>query len=127
MKLEKVQRAATRCVPTLRELNYEERERGLGERWIRVYMRTMYKCMMDKEKLDVEDLFTRNTTLRGQCMKLKKRRRDDVQKYNFPNRRIEIWNALPEEVGSANSIKTLKNDIIIGCKKTRYCKLDFNL
>ena len=115
MKLEKVQRAATRWVPTLRELSYEERLEKLNlpkleERRVRGDMIMMYKCMTDKEQLDVEDLFTRgNTSLRGHSMKLNKRRGDkDVQKYSFPNRTIDLWNSLPEEVVGANSIHKFK-------------------
>ncbi len=72
LKLEKVHRAATRWIPTLRELNYEERFRELNlpkleERRIKGDMIIMYKCMTDKEKLNVADIFTRgNTTLRGE-------------------------------------------------------------
>ncbi len=57
-KLEKVLRAATRWLPTLRELNYKERLRKLNVpklkgREIRENMITMYKSMADKLKLDV--------------------------------------------------------------------------
>ena len=115
MKLEKVQRAATKWVPTLRDLSYEERLQKLNlpkleERRIRGDMIMMYKCTMEKEHVDVEDLFTKgNTTLRGHSMKLLKRRGDkDVQKYSFPNRTIDLWNTLPEEVVCANSIHKFK-------------------
>ena len=114
-KLERVQRAATRWVPTLRELNYEERLRKLNlpsleERRTRGDMITIYKCMTNKEKLDVENLFTRgHATLRGHSLKLKKRRGDkDVQKHSFPNRATDLCNALPEEVVCVNSINAFK-------------------
>ncbi len=56
-KLEKVHRAAPRWVPTFKELNYEEKLRknnlpNLGERQKKGDTITMYKCMLDKEKLD---------------------------------------------------------------------------
>ena len=67
-KLERVQIAATRWVPTLSDLNYEERLRKLNlpsleESRKRGDMITIYKCMSEKEQLDVKDLFTRGKQL----------------------------------------------------------------
>ena len=72
----------------------------------------IYKCVTGKEKLDVPELLTRGIpSLRGHSMKLKKRRGDkDVQKYSFPNRPIDQWNALPEKVVCATSIHAFKDN-----------------
>ena len=65
--------------------------------------------MTDNEKLDVEDLFSRRKKLREQNMKLSKRRGDkDIQKCSFPNRGINLWNALPQEVVCVNNIRKFK-------------------
>ncbi len=57
-KLEKVQRAATRWVPSLRDLSYEERLKKLQlptltERRERGDMIMMYKCVEGIEKIDI--------------------------------------------------------------------------
>ena len=73
-------------------------------------MITLYKCLSGREKIDKEDMFEiSKSNLRGHSMKIAKRRGDkDVQKYSFPNRAIEQWNALPEEVVCAKSIHKFK-------------------
>ncbi len=59
-KLEKVQRAATRWVPSLRDLSYEERLQKLQlptltERRERGDMIMLYKCVEGMEKIDVKE------------------------------------------------------------------------
>ena len=59
-KLEKVQRAVTRWVPELRNLSYEDRLEKLKlpkleDRRTRGDMIMMYKCLMGREKIDMED------------------------------------------------------------------------
>ncbi len=58
-KLEKVQRAATRWVPSLRDLSYEERLKKLqmptlAERREREGMIMLYKCVEGMGKIDVK-------------------------------------------------------------------------
>ncbi len=100
-----MQRAATRWVPSLRELNYEERLKKLQlptltERRERGDMIMMYKCVEGLKKIDVNEyLIPSKSSLRGHSKKLyKKRLKKDVKKYSFPDRAIDQWNALPEEV-----------------------------
>ena len=114
-KLEKVQRAVTRWVPELRNLSYEDRLAKLRlpkleERRIRGDMIMMYKCLTGREKADMGNVFELSkTNLRGHCRKIAKRRGDkDIQKYSFPNRAVDQWNALPEEVVCAESIHKFK-------------------
>ena len=49
-------------------------------------------------------------------MRLNKRRGDkDVQKYSFPNRTIDMWNTLPEEVVCVQTVfRNLKRSMITG-------------
>ena len=82
----------------------------LEERRIRGDMIMMYKCLTGREKADMGNVFELSkTNLRGHCRKIAKRRGDkDIQKYSFPNRAVDQWNALPEEVVCAESIHKFK-------------------
>ncbi len=70
----------------------------------------MYKCVEGLEKIDVNEyLITSQSSLRGHSKKLhKKRLKKDVKKYSFPDRAIDKWNALPEEVVCVKSIHSFK-------------------
>ncbi len=59
-----------------------------------------YKCVEGIEKIDVNEyVIPSQSSLRGHSKKLyKKRLKKDVKKYSFPNRAIDKWNLLPEEV-----------------------------
>ena len=49
-------------------------------------------------------------TLRGHCKKIQKKRGDnDVRKHFFPNRIVDEWNKLPEQIVSAKNINQFKN------------------
>ncbi len=97
-KLEKLQKAATRWVPSLRDLSYEEKLKKLQlptliERKERGDMIMLYKCVEGMEKIDVKEY----VVPRRHSKKLyKKRLKKDVKKYSFPDRAIDKWNALPE-------------------------------
>ena len=115
-KIEKVQRAATRWVPSLRDLNYEERLNKLNlptleKRRKRGDMIMLYKCVEGKEKIDsTEYIISKQSVSRGHSKKLyKKSLKKDVRKFSFPHRAIDQWNALPEEVVCANSIHKFKD------------------
>ncbi len=62
------------------------------------------------EKIDVKEyVISSQSSLRGHSKKLyKKRLKKDVKKYSFPDRAIDKWNALPEEVVCVNSIHGFK-------------------
>ncbi len=69
-KLEKVQRAATRWVPSLRDLSNEERlkklQLPLTERRERGDMIMIYKCVEGMEKIDVKEyVIPSQSSLRG--------------------------------------------------------------
>ena len=102
-KLERVQRAATRLVPELRALNYEERLITMGltsleKRRERGDMITMYKCTREVERVDRENFVERDEgRTRGHSYKIRKGRCNrDVKKYSFPYRSIDKWNGLAE-------------------------------
>lgn len=114
-KLERVQRAATRWAPTLRDLSYEDRLQKLGlttleERRKRGDMIMLFNCITGRVKIDKDDFLILNTRrTRGHNKKLKVKRGDkDVKKYSFPNRIIESWNSLPNQVVCAKTVHQFK-------------------
>ena len=114
-KIERIQRAATRWVPELRELSYEERLKALNlttleARRKRGALITLYKCTTKIIDIDKKD-FTKpgNRRTRGHSKKLQKKKvKKDVKKYSFPNRYIKPWNSLPEHIASAKNIHQFK-------------------
>ncbi len=78
--IEKVQRAATRWVPSLRDLSYEERLKKLQlptltERRERGHMIILYKCVEGIEKIDINEyVIPSQSSLRGHSKKIYKKR-----------------------------------------------------
>ncbi len=92
-KMEKVQRAATRRVPSLRDLSCEEIHKKLqlptlAERRERGDMIMMlYKCVEGKEKIDVnENVILSQSSLRGHIKKLYKKRLKRDVKMGYQNK-----------------------------------------
>lgn len=110
--IENVQRRATKQIPGLSTLTYEERLRKLklptlAYRRSRGDMIEMYKILSGKYDDDVSDFISpcTDSNTRGHHLKLyKTRSRLDVRKYTFTQRAVEIWNSLPEKVVSAPTI-----------------------
>jgi hypothetical protein len=114
-KVEKVQRTATRRVPGLRGLSYEEKFAKLQlptlkERRKRGDTITLHKCVEGKEKIDINEYIERrHSSSRRRSDKLyKKRLKKDVRKFSFPDRSIEQWNISAEVVVCAKNIYTFK-------------------
>ena len=120
-KLERIQRTATKMVPELRDLSYEERLEEIGlptlqERRERGDLITMFKLVNNMEKMDREDLVVKveaqERRTRGHMKKLRKSQcLGDVKKYSFPHRTVEIWNNLKEEVVEAKSVHMFKEKL----------------
>ena len=117
-KLEKVQRVATKMIPGLRELTYEERLMRLElptlrDRRERGDMIMMYKCVRGLERIDKEDFIERDVgRTRGHRFKLRKGRcKGDVRKYSFPYRSVGKWNQLEEKVVCARNIHIFKQNL----------------
>ena len=109
-----MQRRATKLVPALRNLQYEERLKRLGlttleDRRERGDMIETYKLITGKEDINPGKFFTM-ATVRGDPelthnMKLYKNSfRLDVRKYTFSQRVIDKWNSLDKDV--VESLKT---------------------
>ena len=115
--LEGVQRRATRQVPSLRKLPYEERLRQLRlptlrYRRLRGDLIEAYKMLNGLYDDGVGQLLEisedRNT--RGHSLKLKKRTGKTVLKQNsFSLRIFKDWNSLTEEIVTAPSLNAFKN------------------
>jgi len=116
--LEKVQRSATRLVPSLRKFTYEERLRRLGlttleRRRQRGDLIEAYKIMTGKEQVDSDHFFQKSNTnynLRGHSMKMTvKRCHTDIRKFFFSQRVVQHWNSLPQQIVDAASVNSFKN------------------
>ncbi len=70
----------------------------------------LYQFLEGMKKIDVKEyIIPTQSSLRGHSKKLyKKRLKKDVKKYSFPDRAIDKWNALPEEVVCVKSIHGFK-------------------
>ena len=115
--IENVQRRASKQIPGLSHLSYEERLRKiklptLAYRRSRGDMIELYKILTGKYDEDVSNfLRTRDdSTTRGHQYKLfKTRARLDLRKYSFTQRTVKIWNNLPSKVVSAPTIKQFES------------------
>ena len=113
-KLERIQRIATKMVPELKELTYEDRLKEMGLTTLQVRRErgdliTLYKVVngMEKELVQLEGDERGRT--RGHSKKIKKSHcRRDIKKYSFPNRTVNVWNDLSEEVVMAPSVQKFK-------------------
>ena len=109
--LEGVQRRATKLVPNLKNLPYDERLRKLGltrltERRKRGDMIETYKILTGKEKVDRKKFFW-PATFRGRSHSKKVYRKYsklNIRKYYFSQRVVKNWNTLTEE--EVNAKKT---------------------
>ena len=119
LKLERIQRIATKMVPQVEDLTYEERLKEihlttLKERRERGGLITIFKLMNNLEEIDRRDLILEENkvearNLREHKKKLQKRiYLNDTKKYSFPQRIIHAWNKLKEEVIMAKYKHQLK-------------------
>ena len=117
--IERVQRRATKLIPSLRGKTYEQRLRALDlpsmeYRRLRGDVIETYKYLSglyDVEHVPMRIVSTSNQSLttRGHSMKLTKPRfKKSVRQHYLSNRIVNLWNSLPEEVVSARTLHTLK-------------------
>ena len=115
-KIESVQRRATKLIPNLKELPYEERLRklklpSLKYRRLRGDMINVYKILNDEnsESKHLLPLNTSNYHTRGHDKKLQKNRyKCNLRKFSFTLRVTNHWNSLSHSVANANSINMFK-------------------
>ena len=118
-RLERVQRRATRLVPSLKPLAYEERLRALKlpslyYRRRRGDMIAVYQILSGGMSLDAEELFKRTCfhATRGHGWKLAKPRvRTASRQRAFSVRVVTEWNSLPARVVSAPTLSQFKAEL----------------
>jgi hypothetical protein len=116
-EIEKVQRRATKLVPSISQLTYGERLKKLSMttqqfRHLRGDMIHVFKIMTGLHDTNPAHFFSLPTvpTTRGHSKKLSKPHVRTTQRiHSFSRRVITEWNRLPEEVVSAPSLNAFKN------------------
>jgi hypothetical protein len=130
LEIEKVQRRATKLVPDMRNLAYEDRLRSLKlpsmhHRRRRGDMIQVYKIIKGHDRVDTSEFFKAPlyTSTRGHSEKLSVNRcRLDVRKNVFSNRVVKDWNSLPQETIDSSSVNSFKNSL-----DKFWCKEQFQL
>ena len=125
--LEKAQRRATKIVPEIKDLPYQERLRklklpSLAFRRKRGDMIQVYKIMHNLEDIPEGAFFTRSEgTTRGNSLKLFKTRcRTKLRQNSFTVRVINDWNGLPESIVTAPTLNSFKSRIDRHWKDIQY-------
>ena len=118
--LEKIQRRATKLIPGLRDLSYEERLKECGlttleTRRLRGDQIEVFKILKGYENIDsnTSGIFfeiKESKITRGHNFTLvKKQSRLDVRKFSFSQRSINVWNKLSTECVHASSVNVFKS------------------
>jgi len=117
--LEKVQRRATKLIPSVSTLPYEVRLEKLDIHSLycrrqRGDLIEVFEILNSHYQIDFEDIFTlsQENFTRGHQMKLfKPRMNSNIGKYFFKSRVIDQWNKLPEKVVLANATSSFKHSL----------------
>uniref|UniRef100_A0A3B3SEK0 Reverse transcriptase domain-containing protein n=1 Tax=Paramormyrops kingsleyae TaxID=1676925 RepID=A0A3B3SEK0_9TELE len=117
--LEKVQRRATRMIPGLRGMSYEERLFELNlfslkQRRLRGDMIQVYKILTGLDAVQPNSYFSisSNTRTRGHRWKLAGEHfKLDLRKHFFTQRVVRVWNSLPDNVVQAESLGSFKSEL----------------
>ena len=117
--IENVQRRATRLLPNMNGLTYEERLQRLklptlAYRRVRGDLIEVFKLLNGRYDSEVaEGLLTMNPRVsRGHQFKLTKERAMlNIRKYYFTNRVVDLWNNLPKWVVEANDTKCFERNL----------------
>ena len=120
-ELEAVQRRATKLLPGFKDISYEERLRRLrlptlAYRRIRSDMIETYKIIQEIYDRNVLMNIGRDTRrgiiLRGHAYQLEKKHcKSNIRRNSFKMRIVNVWNNLPHEVVSAESLNSFKNKL----------------
>ena len=118
-KLEAVQRRATKMIPGMHDLPYDERLKklklfSLHYRRERGDMIQVFKILHGIDRINPEHMFKRPeyTHTRGHSLKLfTTHRRLNVRGCFFSMRVIESWNSLPDSLVTASSVESFKSNL----------------
>ena len=115
--LEKVQKRATKLVPSLRNLSYEERLKelklySLSDRRLRGDLILMYRIITKDIKINTNQLFTmeKNSKTRGHAFKVHvdNKSNSDIRRNYFTERVVQPWNNLPNNIVNSTTVKHFK-------------------
>ena len=126
--LENAQRRATRLVPELRGMSYEERLMELNLSTLEYRRRRydiiqVFKIIHEIDDIDMSRFFTftDNSQLRGHNLKLNKPRvNKSIRLNSFAMRTIPVWNNLPSEIVNSKTVLEFKTKIDKLWKNARY-------
>ena len=118
LEIEKVQRRATKLVPTLKNYSYADRLKALNlttlaYRRERTDMLQVFRIIHQIDKIPFEYFFNYNTNpTRGHEYQLEKPRAETSLRQNsFSHRVINLWNDLPEEAVNCTEINEFKTNL----------------
>ena len=117
VEIEKIQRRATKLIPNMKQLPYEDRLKVLGlpsleYRRRRCDMLLVFKIMNGIDRVESSIFFDMNTdsSTRGHDQKItKKHARLGIRQAVFSQRVVNDWNMLPVEVIHSPSVNAFKS------------------
>ena len=126
--LERIQRRATKMIPELRDLSYEERLKECGlttleTRRLRGDQIEVFKILNGYENIDRNVFFSlkKDSRTRGHEVKLVKDQcRLDNRKHSFSQRTINEWNKLSTDCVTASSVNMFKNKVDTYLRRAGY-------
>ena len=126
--LERIQRRATKMIPELRDLSYEERLKECGlttleTRRLRGDQIEVFKILNGYEIIDRNMFFSlkKDSRTRGHEVKLVKDQcRLDIRKHSFSQRTINEWNKLSTDCVTATSVNMFKNKVDTYIRRAGY-------
>ena len=126
--LERIQRRATKMIPELRDLSYEERLKECGlttleTRRLRGDQIEVFKILNGYEIIDRNMFFSlkKDSRTRGHEVKLVKDQcRLDIRKHSFSQRTINEWNKLSTDCVTASSVNMFKNKVDTYIRRAGY-------
>ena len=126
--LERIQRRATKMIPELRDLSYEERLKECGlttleTRMLRGDQIEVFKILNGYENIDRNMFFSlkKDSRTRGHEVKLVKDQcRLDIRKHSFSQRTINEWDKLSTDCVTASSVNMYKNKVDTYLRRAGY-------
>ena len=126
--LERIQRRATKMIPELRDLSYEERLKECGlttleTSRLRGDQIEVFKILNGYENIDRNMFFSlkKDSRTRGHEVKLVKDQcRLDIRKHSFSQRTINEWNKLSTDCVTASSVNMFKNKVDTYLRRAGY-------
>ena len=126
--LERIQRRATKIIPELRDLSYEEclKECGLTTletRRLRGDQIEVFKILNGYENIDSNMFFSlkKDNRTRGHEVKLVKNQcRLDIRKYLFSQRTVNEWNKLSKDCITSSNVNMFKNKLDTYLRRAGY-------